>query len=352
MESSRGCKRLTPAGLVREPFRPLRRAPVLFATAATVVVHLALLLAAPAELIRGEPGEHSPRPSLEVVLDPPPEPDAPPEESFIVPNPEVPSHPPDEAEHFAERDQQAAQEEPAEEDLGMPEVEGDFEEPTQNIVEGIEVEPVPMEDWDVFGDDFGLPGIEGRPIEGFEPVEGEEGIDVPVTEEAVEESEELQTALDLDGLFEEGEETEAGVDEEETVQVPQPRPRLSQASRDPVGNRPGAVSRVGTVAVDANFSEFGDYLTRMLEAIQRKWHDLAWDSLPAGEVGSVVAVSFQIDREGKVRGLEVDRSTAGLTATLICKDAITSREPYGSWSSEMREVLGEEQTVRIRFHYR
>ena len=134
--------------------------------------------------------------------------------------------------------------------------------------------------------------------------------------------------------------------------LPRPRPSLPQFSRGPVGVRQGAAPRVGTIAVDANFSEFGDYLARMLDAIVRQWHLLAWDALQAGEVGTLVAVSFRIDANGTIHGLEVDHSTASLIATLICKDAISSREPYGPWTVDMREVLGEEQTIRIRFFYR
>ncbi len=279
------------------------------------------------------------------------------EEDFSLTNPEVPSNPPDEARYFSDRDQQAAQEVAAEEgDPGTPEIEGEEPEETQNIVAGeSEMTPEEMAEMAESGPPVLAEMPESRPIPGFAEVENEEGSGPAVTEEAEPLPEEVTIGVPLEGeaeVLEEMARNEEAAPAEEARPSPRPRPTLPRLSPNPVGRREGAAPRIGDVAVDAKFSEYGDYIARMLDVIVRQWHLLAWEALGSGESGTLVAVSFRIDSEGAVDNVEVLQSTASLTATLICQDAIASRQPYGPWTRDMKEVLGEEQTVRIRFFYR
>lgn len=352
-----------PAGLAEMP-NPARlvaagpsrglRASVTVGFCATLILHLGVVVLVPDEFFRvARAVERQPAERLTVFLEEPEE--AEPTEEFIFTNPDVPANPPDEAPFFSDRNQQAAQEEETDEgDPAQPHVEGEEPEPTQNIIES-ETVPPSEELWETLpGDDGEGLATEALPelsVPGFEPVDEDEGMEVPVTPEG-EPVEELVFGIEVEtGETEERPAEESGAPGQEAVE-PRPRPSLPQFSRGPVGVREGAAPRVGRVAVDANFSEYGDYLARMIDAIVQQWHLLAWDSLPAGEVGTVVAVTFRIDAAGEVHGLAVENSTASLVATLICQDAISSRQPYGPWTSDMREVLGEEQTIQIRFLYR
>ncbi len=275
---------------------------------------------------------------------------------FVITNPEVPANPPDETSHFAARDQQAAQPEPAERDAGTPEVEGEFDEPTQAIVTG--EEPTPAEMAELIGEllnpEILPPADSARPIPGFEETEETEGLAVPVAPEPDPDREDgvIEVPVETDAAEQPMELAELPTETPNETVNPRPRPRVSRLSNDPVGTRAGGTNRVGTLAVDARFSEYGDYLTRMLEAVGRQWHLLAWNSLSSSEVGTMVVVRFEIDSSGHIQNTEVEHSTAGLTATLICKDAINARQPFGAWPDDMRSVLGDKQTVRIRFYYR
>lgn len=349
----------TPARIVAGGWSRGVRNPLLSGILGTLLFHGAVVLFAPDELPRTTPSSE-PRQlaSLEVILPDPEEPE-PPEEEFVLTNPDAVSNPPDETRFFSNRDQQAAQREETEEgDRSLPAVEGEEPEPTQNIVSG-ETEIQVFEEEVVespVGEDGGdgdIGALPERPIPGFDPAEDPDGLEAPVVAESEEELDE-DPVIGVDLGKGEREMAEASTADEAGGEraTPRPRPTLPQASLGPTGTRHGSAPRVGQVAVDANFSEFGDYLARMLEVIVRQWHVLAWDSLQASEVGTVVAVSFRIDSTGKVHDVAVGHSTASLIATLICQDAISARQPYGEWTSDMKQVLGEEQTVRIRFLYR
>lgn len=356
--SSRG-QSITPAGLVAGKFVGDQGRSAVIALIVTVVLHIGVVLVMPENLTRKEAFETNREVRLEVIL----EETEPPPEAFVLANPEAVSNPPDETRFFSDRNQQAAQEEEADQgDPSLPSIDGEEPEANQNIVNSdtaifsLEEEMAgggAGED----GEELAFNSLPERLIPGFETTDEADGLEVPVTSET-------DTPLEENPVFGvdlgEGEETREEVVEETATYEPEgeeqirprPRPALSQISRGPVGSREGAATRVGQVAVDAQFSEYGDYLARMIDVIVRQWHILAWDSLQAGEVGTVVTISFRIDASGQIHGLEVLNSTASLIATLICQDAIGSRQPYGVWTADMRQVLGEEQTIRMRFLYR
>lgn len=353
---------LTPAGLVGKGFSRGQTTSILLALMGSVVFHAGVVLVAPDQFSKKTQAvERRHQQELEVILPDLEEPEPPPEE-FVLTNPDIASNPPDETNFFSDRNQQAAQEEETDAgDPSLPSVEEEDPEPNQNIVSS-ESQLPPLEEEipaSTPGEDEGEAAFESlpeRPIPGFEASDEADGLEVPVTEEAADDlKDDPAIGVDLgegEKMAEMSEESSSSGDPAEEQVKPRPRPVLPQLSRGPVGAREGAAPRVGRVAVDANFSEYGDYLARMIDVIVRQWHILAWDSLQAGEVGTVVTVSFRIDAAGEIHGLEVLHSTASLIATLICQDAIASREPYGTWTSDMKEVLGDEQTISIRFHYR
>lgn len=320
--------------------------------AATLVVHAVALALIPAGLFHlREPAAAEQRP-LRVEIVPR---DADELEQFTQTNPAVPENPPDDAPYFSDRNQQAAQPEPDDGDPATATIEGDFPEPTQNLVPG-DSQPVPeVVEQSLEGGADGLAQLpQQRQIPGFSPSEEEgEGIHVPVAPDVEQPQDETTIHVPVDGSGAAPAEEEGSGQREPSEEpiVPRPRPVLPQFSHGPVGPRHGSAPRVGRVAVDANFSEFGDYIGRMLDVIVRQWHILAWDSLGTSERGTMVAVSFQLDAQGQIDRVEVHHSTASLTATLICRDAITARQPFGPWTEEMQRVLGEEQTIRIRFYY-
>jgi outer membrane biosynthesis protein TonB len=132
------------------------------------------------------------------------------------------------------------------------------------------------------------------------------------------------------------------------------RPRVSSAPAGTTGlllrNNTG-VNRVGTVAVDARFSNYGDYTQRMMEAIQSTWWDILYRARMESYTRGVVVVRFRLHRDGTVTHLEVLETGVGALPTYACKDAIAACAPFDAWRPDMVAMFGEEDVVTIRFHY-
>lgn len=115
--------------------------------------------------------------------------------------------------------------------------------------------------------------------------------------------------------------------------------------------RPVGVSRAGSLAIDARFSNYGDYTQRMMEAIQSSWWSIIERSRFEGVSRGRVVVSFRLHRDGTVTDAKVLGSEVTRVMTLACKDAVMAPAPYDIWRADMVAMYGESDTVTINFHY-
>lgn len=115
--------------------------------------------------------------------------------------------------------------------------------------------------------------------------------------------------------------------------------------------RPVGVNRAGTIAVDARFSNYGDYTQRMLEAIQSSWWSIIERSRFEGLSRGNVIVRFRLHRDGTVTDTQVLGSEVTRVMTLACKDAVMAPAPYDIWRADMVAMYGESDTVTINFIY-
>lgn len=115
--------------------------------------------------------------------------------------------------------------------------------------------------------------------------------------------------------------------------------------------RPVGVNRAGSIAVDARFSNYGDYTQRMMEAIQSSWWSIIERSRFEGVTRGHVAVSFRLHRDGTVTDAKVLATEVTRVMTLACKDAVMAPAPYDIWRADMVAMYGESDTVTINFHY-
>jgi hypothetical protein len=338
---------------------------------------------------------YTPERTFELVMEEPEEPELP---RFVEANPDVPDNLPDTTDFISDRNQQAAQEEPVRRSEDpIPFVDG--EEPdSQKIVEGsldnISVPILPEGDGGTSPDpttaeeDSAVtaentpatppsflpppPLISRAPdfLQGEEDNEDPDGVGF--------------TQMERDSGETETEDPRDDTSEGRVIhlfpqfaeQPPQPPVDPSEATPDTAGSRRAGVQplprptlgprviegprmlseraapRVGTLAIDTTFSEFGEYQQRMMEVIQRQWHILAREfTLRPEDSPSRVQVRFTLTRDGDVRRAEVINTSAGRVATIITVDAIESRSPFGPWTSEMVAVYGEETEIRIQFIY-
>ena len=115
--------------------------------------------------------------------------------------------------------------------------------------------------------------------------------------------------------------------------------------------RPVGVNRAGSLAIDARFSNYGDYTQRMMEAVQSSWWSIIERSRFEGVTRGRVTVSFRLHRDGTVTDAKVLGTEVTRVMTLACKDAVMAPAPYDIWRADMVAMYGESDTVTINFHY-
>lgn len=283
---------------------------------------------------------------------------------FVETNSAAPENTPDKTSNFSNRNQQSAQEVAAKvkDPENRPSVKGqdDIKNDTA-IVSGqmappqLAPPPTPETSKDQSQDQAEQKArIEQVPLNGFEKVEGksEDGIAMNVskskspTTHADQAQEGAQNATDpTGGLVAVTSATHA---------PPKERPRLSSTSLNRstiLTNHAEGVTNIGILGMDAHWSEYGEYLNRLIETVQAQWYKILEESRVSPPRGSHVVVTFRINSKGETEIVKVEDSDAGRQGVFSCQNAITYPQPYGQWSDAMIAVLGESQELTFSFYY-
>ncbi len=136
---------------------------------------------------------------------------------------------------------------------------------------------------------------------------------------------------------------------------PQERPRLSAATvnarQTPTIKNEFGSKNIGAVAYNAKWSAYGEYLQRLIDAVQAQWERLILRSSFYPTAGATVRVVFRIDAKGEIFEVVRVDGSGGELARRLCVSAITERAPYGDWTEDMIAVLGREQELTFTFFY-
>ncbi len=317
---------------------------------------------------------------------------------YVEANPDAPENEPDDTANISNRNQQAAQEEVAsQEDSPMPFLEGE-EEDSRKIVQG----EIPVEEQQTtpsvavqgsqpteaqeaqqaqesspteqsidapFSEN--LPAIPPPPptpdfIEEIQS-DDEEGIDLKIIENETEVStpnsefdDDQPLNINIPPSVAEMLSKRAQNQEQQSVQdaaaanpQPLPRKRLSpDVLPGPLMFSRNYAAIMGPLAMDSKFTQFGYYLRRMFDAIQLQWYSLLEDiTISQKDRPAFVDVEYVINSQGIVTRATVVNTDASELSVLLCKDSIESRSPYGPWTEQMIEELGDETTITVRFRY-
>ena len=315
------------------------------AVALTVAIHGVVYEAAPKTLtllartvVPVEPVKVLPKETLEEIPE-----ELLPEEfrrkpHFVPVNPESPSATPKTEDHFSAADQRAAQENPDPDSRDrIPTHLGEIEDSRAVSEVSIPREFLPPE--------LRNPALQPNPpsssVQSREDVSDEkQGVDIPV-----------KTAGTLSVGKTPAEEGDQG---ESVIPDPAPRPKIFPLPglKSITMRSNTAVNEIGTCALDAKYSEFGDYTQRMLEAIQAAW----WSAVKRTAIvqpPAVVVIEFTLYADGTVADVHVVFSDASAPATYACLDAVESRAPFDRWRADMVAFIGKNsETSRISFYYR
>lgn len=345
------------------------------------LLHLGMVVALPEHLLlqsrtTGQDEVDEPF-TVEIALN---EPLTPEQLKFVEASPEAPENEPDRKDQYSYRSQQAADEVPNEDLLDAPRVDG--EELSQKILQGDLTQAPPLPP--------GVYSTEAQPGEG----EGTEGGKAGQPESVVMAPPKPRPAPDFlqqEPLTEDGtgSNLELSGEAQELVEQPQPDAPLDLYQPQPVPNQPptqvvgdgqggqpdakpvprarprlnpelihgplmsstGSASRRGKIAIDATFSEFGEYQQQFYAAVQVGWYQEI-DFFQPIDTSTRVVVRFTMHADGTIQEVEAVQSTASEVATVICESAISKRSPFRPWTKEMVEVFGETRTLHVAFHYR
>lgn len=333
-----------------------------------LLVHLLLFLMAP-YLMHSDPRDAVIRPyssnrefNIEIA------PDAfdqtqieePPPMNFVEANPNAPDNVPDRTNNFAAQNQQVAQPEPTPDGASdRPAIDGRTDVQSTAIVTGQLTNPAEM-----------LPSAPAAPEQPETAEEAARRRQVPLS--GFDKSEGDNTAAYGSNIakFAEGatavpEEVE-GVEDAPLIQGatstrpqidpkrPMPRPQIvrQQQVRPAIFQENKFGTRnIGNIAYDAKWSNYGQYLQKMIETVQIQWERILIESRVYPVSGTHVRVVFVMNDLGAIARINSVEGTAGTQAEKACTSAITARAPYGEWTDDMKIVLGQEQELTFTFYY-
>ncbi|MGJ8638741.1 MAG: hypothetical protein ACSHYA_05050 [Opitutaceae bacterium] len=362
-----------------DDFRRERRWATVFALVAAILVHIGVFIVVPDVLLQ-KPSSASTAGENAIELTLVPEEELTPDQlKFVEANPEAPENEPDRKDQYSYRSQQAASENVSDTLLEAPEVDGETD--SQKILEGSldQAEPLPpgvytpvAKQGEGEGADGGKLGTTAQePIAPSKPLPPPAFLEQePVTDDgpgsrletpgkSLEVAEDPDPNAPIDLYRPQPQQTPVAQQQDgdgnggvQAKPMPRARPRLApELIQGPLMQSRGTTRLRGTLAIDATFSEFGEYQQQFFAALQTGWYQEIEFYQPI-DTATSVQVQFTVQSDGIVKDVEVIQSTASEIATIICESAIIKRSPYRPWTREMVQVFGNERTMRVRFHYR
>lgn len=349
----------------------------LLAFLATIFVHLGVILVIPDELMPQNKSDTSQaQKEAEIyeisLVDPV-------DVRFVEASPEAPENEPDRRDQYSYRAQQAADNSPLIDAANKPKVDG--EEDSQKILQGSLQQTPPLEpgvyapasrpgerDGEQGGelgapDELVLPQL-AKPIPAPNFIQQDPASDQGLGSrvDLVGEAPEVFEVPDLDAPInvyrpQSVAEQEQKVGDSaggtlEAQPTPRARPRLApELMVGPLMRSHGSTSRRGSLAIDATFSEFGEYEQQFYAAVQTGWYQEI-DFFQPIDTSTRVQVCFTLHADGRVENVKSVQTSASEIATFICETAITKRSPFRPWTKEMVQVFGQQRTLHVVFHYR
>lgn len=285
----------------------------------------------------------------------------PPPMNFVEANPNAPDNVPDQTNNFAAQNQQVAQETPTPDGVSdRPAIDGRTDVQSTAIVTGQLTQPMeampsappaPEQPADAVQQ---APRQEQIPLPGFEKTEGDNvnayGSNIAkFAEGAKAVPEYVEGAKDAPLI-----QGATGLQPQIDPKRPRPRPQVvkQQQVRPAIfqENKLGT-KNIGAIAYDAKWSNYGQYLQKMIETVQIQWERILIESRVYPVSGTSVKVVFVMNDLGAIARITNVEGTAGNQAEKACTSAITARAPYGEWTDDMKTVLGESQELTFTFYY-
>jgi hypothetical protein len=294
--------------------------------------------------------------NIELAPQMPKQPPKPPPNRFVETNPDAPANIPDKTNNFAAQNQQAAQEKPNPDSHGdHAATKGRKDIDSTQIVDGRlnNAKPVPSAPSAPPSTKASptAPHREQNPLSGFQKSEGDNkdafGTNVAKLAENAQNVPQKIEGVQNAPLIEGANTTIPQIDPNH----PMPRPHLEQNVRPAIfADNAIGTSNIGIAGWDARWSNYGEYLQRLIDTVQAEWDNLLNNTNAYPPSGSQVQVTFVLNSAGSVKFVKVD-GNAGDLGQKYCVSAITDRSPFGKWTDDMVAMMGSEQQLTFTFYY-
>ncbi len=291
-----------------------------------------------------------------------------PPNQFVEVNPDAPDNAPDQTQNFGAQNQQVAQEVPTlDGQSDSPAVEGQTDVESTALVSGdrsepVQFEPAPQPSPEVMQEIQEALQEAVRqaqnPLTGFE--EAQDAAGEGIGSNIVRLPDNPQPVLEaIEGSQESTRQEGSASGSEFRIDPtrPAPRPVLSSSNLRPafVTERVDGTANMGVIAHNALRTEYGAYLSRIIETVDRQWSNNIRTKLQSGFsyplAGSRVAVKFRLFKNGDVSIITVDGESTDTFWSRVTVDSVAERAPYGPWTDDMIAILGESQEITFTFHY-
>lgn len=104
--------------------------------------------------------------------------------------------------------------------------------------------------------------------------------------------------------------------------------------------------------MDEKWKGHEPYFRKIIKSVDKKWESIVSHSKVYPDPGTTVVVKFRIEaKTGDVIEIISADSTGTKQAAEMCVWAISAGAPYGPWSPEMKNTLGDSTEVTFTFHY-
>jgi hypothetical protein len=281
----------------------------------------------------------------------------PPPNRFVETNPDAPEHIPDQTRNFAAQNQQAAQEKPTPNSHGdHAATKGRKDIDSSQIVDGRlnKEKPTPSAPAPSPAKAAqAAPRREQDPLSGFDKSEGDNkeafGTNVGKLAENTQNVPEKIEGVKDAPLIENANSTIPQIDPKH----PMPRPQLADHNVRPAifSENPIGTSNIGIAGWDARWSNYGEYLQRLIDDVQAEWDKLLDNSDARPPSSTHVLVTFRLNSDGNVSMIVKVDGNAGDLGQKYCVSAITDRGSYGKWTDDMVAMMGSEQELTFTFYY-
>jgi hypothetical protein len=107
-----------------------------------------------------------------------------------------------------------------------------------------------------------------------------------------------------------------------------------------------------SVALEEKWKGHEEYISGIINAVDKRWEWIVKRSRSYPAPGTTVVVKFRLEAHtGDIPEIISVDSSGTKEAIDMCVSAIVSQAPYGKWTPEMKNEIGDSTDVTFTFHY-